>query len=344
MGRSHFGILPAVAHHCRHRLECRRDPFQKLAATTVAATFPLVTLGDIGRARTRRLLPGRGRAASRASSCPRLDQGSRRSGSSGPTGRSPPFIGVLDPRPRRSSPCGSPRPPLDPLAVARRDDLHSRYQGLARPRDRPARQHRASRFWHIWHASAARSAVRGAARVPCSSGRFIPATSCCGRVRPQRFTLLAGGLSAHWRRMPCLLSGSANHRCQRTWKCLPGLAADERRDPAADAQRRELAHAGRSTAGWRSSSGLIVAAIVVAGLRTQSPPPGRGRAWRSPRSRPSSSPIQALVGGLQILTDLLAAWTQTLHVALGAIIWALISSALATVSYLEARTAPARSG
>src|SRR5215217_6778060 len=46
-------------------------------------------------------------------------------------------------------------------------------------------------------------------------------------------------------------------------------------------------------------------------------------------------PIQAVIGGLQILTDL-AAWTQTLHVALGAIIWAAFVG-LVTVSYFEAR-------
>jgi protoheme IX farnesyltransferase len=46
--------------------------------------------------------------------------------------------------------------------------------------------------------------------------------------------------------------------------------------------------------------------------------------------------IQAVVGGLQVLTGL-AAWTQTLHLALGAIIWA-VSAALVVVAYFEART------
>jgi protoheme IX farnesyltransferase len=49
-------------------------------------------------------------------------------------------------------------------------------------------------------------------------------------------------------------------------------------------------------------------------------------------------PIQALVGGLQILTDL-SGWSQTLHLALGAIIWADLVG-LVAVSYFEARTAP----
>jgi protoheme IX farnesyltransferase len=80
--------------------------------------------------------------------------------------------------------------------------------------------------------------------------------------------------------------------------------------------------------------GLIVAAVFVA-------------AWRMrPRTRPIVRlaavaavlfPIQAVVGGLQILTGL-SGWTQTLHLALGAVIWSLLV-ALVAVSYLEARTA-----
>ncbi|HET7029968.1 MAG TPA: heme o synthase [Candidatus Limnocylindrales bacterium] len=79
--------------------------------------------------------------------------------------------------------------------------------------------------------------------------------------------------------------------------------------------------------------GLIVAAVFVA-------------AWRHrPRTRPIVRlaavaailfPIQAVVGGLQILTGL-SGWTQTLHLALGAIIWALLVG-LVAVSYLEARS------
>ena len=85
--------------------------------------------------------------------------------------------------------------------------------------------------------------------------------------------------------------------------------------------------------------GLIVAAVAVA-------------AWRTQRhNRPIVRlaliaailfPIQALVGGLQILTDL-AGWTQTLHVALGAVIWAAMAGLVAT-SYYAARTSPARGG
>ena len=82
--------------------------------------------------------------------------------------------------------------------------------------------------------------------------------------------------------------------------------------------------------------GLIVAAVFVAAVRHR------------PRTRPILAlattaailfPIQAIVGGLQILTDL-SGWSQTLHLALGAIIWADLVG-LVAVSYLEARTAPA---
>jgi heme o synthase len=80
--------------------------------------------------------------------------------------------------------------------------------------------------------------------------------------------------------------------------------------------------------------GLIVAAVLVAAWRTR------------PRTRPIVRlatiaallfPVQAVVGGLQILTGL-SGWTQTLHLALGAGIWSLLV-ALVAVSYLEARTA-----
>ena len=79
--------------------------------------------------------------------------------------------------------------------------------------------------------------------------------------------------------------------------------------------------------------GLIVAGVLVAAWRIQ------------PRTRPivrlavlaaALFPIQAIVGGLQILTGL-SGWTQTLHLALGAVIWALLV-ALVSVSYLEGRS------
>ncbi|MFI5043143.1 MAG: COX15/CtaA family protein, partial [Acidimicrobiales bacterium] len=83
--------------------------------------------------------------------------------------------------------------------------------------------------------------------------------------------------------------------------------------------------------------GLIVVAVAVI-------------AWRTQRRHPAIVrlaliaavlfPIQAVVGGLQVLTQL-DAWTQTLHLALGAFIWGALA-ALVVVSYYTARTtAPA---
>jgi protoheme IX farnesyltransferase len=83
--------------------------------------------------------------------------------------------------------------------------------------------------------------------------------------------------------------------------------------------------------------GVIVAAVAVAAWRTQ-----RDNAAIVQLALFSAIlfPIQALIGGLQILTDL-AAWAQTLHVALGALIWAAMAG-LVTVSYYSARATPAR--
>ena len=78
--------------------------------------------------------------------------------------------------------------------------------------------------------------------------------------------------------------------------------------------------------------GLIVAAIVVAALRTQR----RHRVVvRLAVAAGVAFVAQAVVGGLQVLTRL-AEWTQTLHVALGAIVWALMC-ALAITAYYTAR-------
>ena len=66
--------------------------------------------------------------------------------------------------------------------------------------------------------------------------------------------------------------------------------------------------------------GLIVAAIAVAAVRTQRDHPVL---IRLAVSAAVVYLVQAVVGGLQVLTGL-AAWTQTLHVALGALSWALM--------------------
>jgi protoheme IX farnesyltransferase len=80
--------------------------------------------------------------------------------------------------------------------------------------------------------------------------------------------------------------------------------------------------------------GIVVALISVLAWRTQR------------RHRPLVAlafaaavlyPIQAIVGGVQILTGL-SQWSQTLHLALGTLIWGLLT-ALAVASYYEARLA-----
>ena len=85
--------------------------------------------------------------------------------------------------------------------------------------------------------------------------------------------------------------------------------------------------------------GLIVAALAVAAWRTQRE---NKAILRLTLVAAILFPIQAVIGGLQVLTNL-AGWTQTLHVALGALIWAAMA-ALATASYYAARTAPAAAG
>ncbi len=85
----------------------------------------------------------------------------------------------------------------------------------------------------------------------------------------------------------------------------------------------------------------VVVGIIVAGVALV--------AWRTQRERPwvvrlallggLLFPIQALVGGLQVLTRL-EPWTQTAHLALGTAIWGAMA-ALVVVSYYEARTTPA---
>ena len=82
--------------------------------------------------------------------------------------------------------------------------------------------------------------------------------------------------------------------------------------------------------------GLIVGGVALA-------------AWRTQRDRPVVLrlailaallyPIQAVVGGLQVLLQL-PPWTQTIHLSLGAAIWGLLA-ALVVASYYTARTTPA---
>ena len=80
--------------------------------------------------------------------------------------------------------------------------------------------------------------------------------------------------------------------------------------------------------------GVIVAVVAIIAWRTQRDHPTLVRLalWAA-----GLFAIQVVVGGLQVITQL-SAWTQTLHLALGAVIWALLAG-LAVSSYYTARSA-----
>ncbi|MFL5776931.1 MAG: heme o synthase [Chloroflexota bacterium] len=80
--------------------------------------------------------------------------------------------------------------------------------------------------------------------------------------------------------------------------------------------------------------GLIVAAVALVAWRTQRE---NTPVVRLALVAGILFPIQAVVGGLQVLTGL-SGWSQTLHVALGAMIWATLAG-LVIVSYYSARVA-----
>jgi protoheme IX farnesyltransferase len=152
-----------------------------------------------------------------------------------------------------------------------------------------------------------------------------------GRGSSQRFTLLAAFAAATV--FALLLFGSHVTATSQwyvfsDWPLMNGSLFP----PLTDADSAHVLHR------WVAIVvGLIV--VVVAAV-----------AWRTQRERPAVLrlaltagllfPIQAIVGGLQILTGL-SGWTQTLHLALGALIWAAMAG-LVAVSYYAARTtAPA---
>jgi protoheme IX farnesyltransferase len=148
-----------------------------------------------------------------------------------------------------------------------------------------------------------------------------------GRGSSQRFTLLAAFAAATV--FALLLFGSHVTATSQwyvfsDWPLMNGSLFP----PLTDADSAHVLHR------WVAIVvGLIV--VVVAAV-----------AWRTQRERPAVLrlaltagllfPIQAIVGGLQILTRL-SGWTQTLHLALGALIWAAMAG-LVAVSYYSART------
>jgi protoheme IX farnesyltransferase len=148
-----------------------------------------------------------------------------------------------------------------------------------------------------------------------------------GRGSSQRFTLLAAFAAATI--FALLLFGSQVTATSQwyvftDWPLMNGSLFP----PLTDADSAHVLHR------WVA---IVVGVIILVVA---------GAAWRTQRERPTVIrlalaagllfPIQAIVGGLQILTGL-SGWTQTLHLALGALIWAAMAG-LVTVSYYSART------
>jgi heme o synthase len=149
-----------------------------------------------------------------------------------------------------------------------------------------------------------------------------------GRGGSQRFTLLAAFAAATT--FALLLFGS-HVTATNAWNVFPDwplMGGTPFPALAGDQVQAQVLHR------WVAIVvGLIIAAVAAA-------------SWRSLRRHPQLVwlatiaailyPVQAIVGGLQILTGL-AGWAQTLHVALGTIIWGLMA-ALTVAAYYEART------
>ena len=151
-----------------------------------------------------------------------------------------------------------------------------------------------------------------------------------GRGESQRFTLLAAfGAAATY---ALLLFGARVTATDAAlvfpdWPLMGGTLLP----PLTDVTATQVLHR------WVAIVvGLIVVAIVVAALRTQRQ---HLAVIRLALAAAVLFVAQAIVGGLQVLTQL-AAWTQTLHVALGAIVWSLMC-ALAVMAYYSARVSQA---
>ncbi len=151
-----------------------------------------------------------------------------------------------------------------------------------------------------------------------------------GRGSSQRFTLVAAlGAATTY----ALLLFGSNVTARDAAQIFPDwpLMGGSLFPPLTDATSAQVLHR------WVAVIvGLIVAGVAIAAWRTQ-----RDRPWvvRLALIGGLLFPIQALVGGLQVLTRL-EAWTQTAHLALDTAIWGALA-ALVVVSYYEARTMPA---
>ncbi len=153
-----------------------------------------------------------------------------------------------------------------------------------------------------------------------------------GRGASQRFTLLAAFAAAAT--FALLLFGS-NVTAANAWGVFPDWPLMGGTPVPALVGEQVVAHALHR---WVAVIvGLIVIAVAIAAWRTQ-----RGHRHLVVLAVAAAVlyPIQSLIGGLQVLTRL-ADWTQTLHVALAALIWGVLA-ALAVSSYYTARAmAPA---
>jgi protoheme IX farnesyltransferase len=87
---------------------------------------------------------------------------------------------------------------------------------------------------------------------------------------------------------------------------------------------------------------VILAAVAWVAWRGRGSSPRQARLARLALAILAVYAVQVVVGGLQVLTQL-APWTQTLHVALGALVWG-GTVALATAAYYEARIAAPSAG
>jgi protoheme IX farnesyltransferase len=155
---------------------------------------------------------------------------------------------------------------------------------------------------------------------------FYPAR-VLGRGASQRFTLLAAFTAAA---IYALLLFGSHVTATSQWYVFPDwpLMNGALLPPLTDANSAHVLHR------WVAAVvGVIVWATALAAWRTQ-----RSHPWiiRLALTTAVLFTVQAVVGGLQVLTGL-AAWTQTLHLALGAVIWA-FSASLVVVAYFEART------
>jgi protoheme IX farnesyltransferase len=153
-----------------------------------------------------------------------------------------------------------------------------------------------------------------------------------GRGSSQRFTLLAAfGAVATF----ALLLFGSNVTAINAWNVFPDWPLMGGTAFPALIGEQVVAHALHR---WVAVVvGVLVAVVAIVAWRTQR------------RHRPLVAlavgaaalyPIQSVIGGVQIVTGL-SEWSQTIHLALGTLIWALLA-ALAVASYYEARsTAPA---